>query len=123
MTDIYFLIGLPGETVASANKIIEFTNKVAKNKYSLVQPPIPYTIDPHCPMAINSQKYGIRLFLKSFHDYRKVCLESDWEKWIGHETETLSRTEIANLTANIWKTILGMHQEGVAAKISFDYEK
>lgn len=123
MTDIYFLIGLPGETLDSASRIIDFTRKVSRNKYTLVQPPIPYTIDPHCPMAINPDKYGVKLLIKSFEDYRKACSQQKWEKWIGHETENLTQTEIAELTMNIRNIIMTLPQEGVASKVSFDYEK
>lgn len=122
ITDIYFLIGLPGDSASSISKIVDFTKEVAKRKHILVQPPIPYTIDPHCPMAINSQKYGVKIFFKSFHHYRKACLESKWDKWIGHETETLTRAEISRLTASVWRSVLEVPQEGAAAKISFDYE-
>ncbi len=123
MSDIYFLIGLPNETLDSASRIIDFTREVGKNKYTLVQPPIPYTIDPHCPMALNPEKYGVRLLFKSFDDYRKACSEQKFEKWIGHETSNLSHAAIAELTASIRKTVMTLSQEGVVAKIAFDYER
>jgi len=122
MTDIYFLVGLPGETANSANNIVKFTKKVCENKHTLVQPPIPYTIDPHCPMAMNPEKYAIKLLLDSFNDYRKACSEHKWEKWIGHETKDLSRREIAELTANVRRSVMTLPQKGVASKIAFDYE-
>jgi len=123
MTDIYFLIGLPGETLDSASGIIEFTKRISRNKHTLVQPLIPYTIDPHCPMALNPERYGVKPLLKSFDDYRRVCVEQKWEKWIGHETENLSQAAISELTASIRSIVMTLPQEGVSAKIAFDYEQ
>jgi len=123
MTDIYFMIGLPGETLDSASGIIEFTKRISRNKHTLVQPLIPYTIDPHCPMALNPERYGVKPLLKSFDDYRRVCIEQKWEKWIGHETENLSQAAISELTASIRSIVMTLPQEGVSAKIAFDYEQ
>jgi radical SAM superfamily enzyme YgiQ (UPF0313 family) len=100
-TDVYFLIGLPGETKESAKTIVDMTTKISKSQYALVLPPFPYIIDPHCPMALEPERYGVKLIFKSFEDYKSACLGIEFRDSIGHETSTLTRTEIADLTEEI----------------------
>ncbi len=66
VVDLYFLIGLPGDSVESIKKIPEYSfNIMRKHTHVWVVPPFPYTIDPNCPMALKPGAYGVKLLFKS----------------------------------------------------------
>jgi hypothetical protein len=47
-------------------------------------------------MAIHPEKYGVRLFVKSFEDYVKMSRSDRQIDWIGHDTKFLTREDIGN---------------------------
>jgi radical SAM superfamily enzyme YgiQ (UPF0313 family) len=122
LTDIFFLIGLPGETKESIEAMKKMTIEISKRRYALVDPVFPYTMDPHCPMALEPEKYGVKLIFKTFEDYRKMCINrQDWLYNIGHETSTLTRREISDLTKEMAKfTARSSREMGVTARWAFD---
>ncbi len=100
LSDIYFLIGLPGETLTSALEYnTDFITKIVDgSEHSCIPPIIPYMIDPHCQMSLHPEKHQVKLFLRSFADYQRACGASRTIEWIGHETATLSRERTAMIT-------------------------
>jgi len=108
--DIYFLIGLPGDSEEDVLKIPEFAKRIlSKYKNAWIAPPFPYTIDPHAPMALRPKDYCIKKIFKSFDDYIKAAKSLKWKDWIGHETRELSRDRIAKLTLKVYKDIINMY--------------
>jgi len=99
-TQVWFTIGLPGEVLDLSwfETFKDFFEKIS-TRGAYVIPPLTYTIDPNCLLAIENEKYRIRLFLKTFEDYKKICSSDNPLDWIGHETETSSREKIATFTA------------------------
>jgi len=103
--DIYYMVGLPGETIGFLRMFTNVLEKISCNIWTCVFPPIPYTIDPNCPMATHPEKYGVKLFRETFDDYEAAMSSGfglgrpmDWLLSIGHETASLSKEEICELT-------------------------
>jgi B12-binding domain/radical SAM domain protein len=97
--DIYYMVGLPGETIDFLSMFKEVLAKMSHTIWTCVFPPIPYTIDPNCPMATNPEKYGVKLLYRTFDDYEAMSLMGyDWSRSIGHETAFLTREDILELT-------------------------
>jgi len=96
--DIYYMVGLPEET---ANFLPMFKNVLAKMSdkiWTVVLPPFRYVIDPNCHMATRPEEYGVKLFFRTFDDYKSMYLSSDALGGIGHETRFLTRDKIWELT-------------------------
>jgi len=96
---VWFTIGLPGETLDLRwfESFKDFCEEIVKQEAYII-PPLTYTIDPNCLMAIESEKYGVRPLLKTFEDYKRICLSNKPLDWVGHETLTASREKIAAFT-------------------------
>lgn len=99
-TQVWFTIGLPGEKLDMKwfEDFKSFFEEIVK-RGAYVIPPLTYTIDPNCLLAIENEKYGIRLLLKTFEDYKRICSSDNPLDWVGHETQTASRQKILAFTA------------------------
>ena len=128
LLDIYFLIGLPGDTRDNIRKIVPYSRRLMeKYKNVWVVPPFPYTIDPNSPMALNPEKYGIKLLFRRFEDYRRATSSLKWIDWVGHETSELSKKEIAELTLEVYKGIVQLNKsedfkENLEKRYLFEHE-
>lgn len=102
---VFFTVGLPGEVPHPdpgwgrwLTRFKKFLEDIVAHG-GLPLPPTVYTIDPNCLMAVNREKYGINLLLKTFEDYERVSSSESDLDWIGHETKTLSQVDIGVLTS------------------------
>ncbi|RLE85912.1 MAG: hypothetical protein DRJ67_08235 [Thermoprotei archaeon] len=123
LTEVFFLIGLPGETKDSARLIPKFARMLVEGRDNVaIYPPIPYTIDPNSPMAMRPREHGIKLFFKRLDDYRKASRGRRTIDFIGHETRELSRREIARLTEEVFRRVMEIPQEE-AVKLKIEFEE
>ena len=122
LVELFFLLGLPGETVESARLIPQFASKLVEGKeHVAVYPLIPYTIDPDCPMALHPERYGVRLIFRSLKDYARASRGRRTEDFIGHETGELSRRQIAALIEELNREISKIPQsEASTMKLEFE---
>lgn len=126
--DGYFLVGLPHTTREDVERDIEYSlSLMRKYKNVYVVPPFPYTMDPHAPMALRPEDYGVRKLCSSIECYRRIAKSEKWEDWIVHETESLGRRSIANLTLSFFRKLeqayeSGEFAESVAQRYSFEHE-
>jgi len=99
-TLVYFCLGLPAESYESFEVFKKMVRKITYDTERVfVAPPFPYTIDPNCLMALNAERYGVKLLFKKFEDYKRMSKTSgDGLESIGHETRNLSRSDIYRLT-------------------------
>jgi radical SAM superfamily enzyme YgiQ (UPF0313 family) len=112
--DIYWTIGLPGETEESAMKIISKSSDLMRlYKNALVIPPFPYTLDPNAPMALHPERYGIKKLYKNFEDYYKATSSLKWIDWVAHETKNMSKKKIAEVTERAYRAITGIYEAGL----------
>ncbi len=120
-TGIHFLIGLPGETEQSCRDKINMSMTIVEGKKNIwISRIIPYTIDPHCIMALNPKQFGVKLFFNTFRDYCQIpCFSRETHYWIGHETTTMSRTMISDMTDTVGDYINNLHQEGLISNYRF----
>lgn len=128
LLDGYFLVGLPGDTKGDVERGLEYALKTMKRYRNIYfVPPFPYTMDPNAPMALRPKDYGVKVLCKSFECYRSLVRSEKWTDWVIHETEQLTRKEIAELTEKFYKTLAEAYQRGefaenVALRYSFEHE-
>jgi len=122
LVELFFLLGLPGETAETARLIPRFASKLAEGReYVAVYPLIPYTIDPNCPMALHPERHGVRLIFKRLGDYAKAAKGRRTEDFVGHETRELSRRQIAALIEELNREISRIPQsEASMMKLEFE---
>lgn len=112
--DIYWCIGMPGETEETAMKIVEVSADLMREfRNAYVVPPFPYTMDPNAPMALHPEEYGVKKVYKTFKDYYRATSSLKWVDWVAHETETMSRKLIARTTERVYSALVDMYRAGL----------
>ncbi|MGC9202547.1 MAG: radical SAM protein [Thermoproteota archaeon] len=118
--DVYFLIGLPGETKESCKLICRLADKLSNTNYIWIAPTFPFTLDPNSQIALNPSKYGVKLYFKSFKDYKNAFISPDPIDWIAHETKEMTRQDIIEMTNYCASYISSLAWPALEKKKSFE---
>lgn len=104
---VYFFCGLPFETEKDVNKTIDFA-KYLRQKDIGLNLFVP-SLEPGSPMWLHPNKYGVKIFRKTFEDflYHSFCLKIGRfpEHPIGYETNFLSEKKIMELEMEAYSKI------------------
>ena len=124
--DVFFMIGLPGQTPDSVMQTVEYCGYLLKTYGPLVNPligPLAPFLDPGSISHERRDTFGYRVFFETLEDYRKAMAEPHWRDMLSYETEWMSRQEIVDTTyaalleLNRIKGTVGLippsHQEGM----------
>ncbi len=128
--DVFFIIGLPGQTSQSVSQTIgyceELLEKYGRNGSAKIHPyisPLAPFLDPGSQAFENPQRYGYRLFYKTLEEHRQALLQPSWKYMLNYETEWMSRDELvtstyaAALELNRLKAKYGLLKQKEAEKI------
>jgi radical SAM superfamily enzyme YgiQ (UPF0313 family) len=125
--DVYFMVGLPGQTVKSALDSVEYSKRLYMEMgkdariFTFIAPMAPF-LDPGSQIFENPGKYGYRLFYKSFKEHNEALSEPCWKLYLSYETNLMSRSEIAETT---YEAMIEMndlkHEVGITE--SSDYKR
>jgi B12-binding domain/radical SAM domain protein len=99
--DIFFMIGLPGQTRESVMETVEYCGELLRNFGPRVNPsmgPLAPFIDPGCAYHRQPEKYGYRIIYKTLEDYAKASFSPHWRDLLGYETKWMSRQDIVDVT-------------------------
>jgi B12-binding domain/radical SAM domain protein len=99
--DIFFMIGLPGQTTQSVRETISYCSYLLKTYGPLINPligPLAPFLDPGSIAHTFADRYGYRLFFHRLEDYRRALLEPHWRDMLSYETEWMTRQEIVDAT-------------------------
>ena len=103
--DVFFMIGLSGQTSQSVSQTIEYCEelleKYGRNGSSKIHPyisPLAPFLDPGSRAFENPQKHGYRLFYKTLEEHRQALLQPSWKYMLNYETEWMSRDELVTST-------------------------
>ena len=125
--DVFFMIGLPGQTSQSVSQTIGYCEELLE-KYGgtgfqprrkascgvktrprwpchwsdgkihpYISPLAPF-LDPGSQAFENPQRYGYRLFYKTLEEHRQALLQPSWKYMLNYETEWMSRDELVTST-------------------------
>ncbi|MGJ7919786.1 TIGR04190 family B12-binding domain/radical SAM domain protein [Neobacillus sp. LXY-4] len=101
--DLFFMVGIPGQTYQSAIDNITFCEEVhniCNNDPRLayfVAPLSPF-LDPGSPAFENPEKYGYKKIYSKLEDFRQAMLQPSWKYMLSYETEQMTREEIVKGT-------------------------
>lgn len=99
--DLFFMIGLPHQTCESVMETVDYCGHLMKEFGTKVVPFIlPYSpfIDPGCIAYENPEKFGYKILLKTFEEYRRAMLSPSWKYILNYETKWMARDEIVDCT-------------------------
>lgn len=101
--DLFFMVGIPGQTYESALQNIEFCEKIHQSCqldpriFYFVAPLAPF-LDPASPAFEHPELYGYKKFCHTLEDHRKAITQPSWKHMLSYETNEMTRDDIVNAT-------------------------
>jgi B12-binding domain/radical SAM domain protein len=108
--DLFFMVGIPGQTYESALENIEFceTIHLACQKdpriFYFVAPLAPF-LDPASPAFENPDLFGYKKFCHTLEDHRKAITQPSWKLMLSYETKEMTRDDIVRATYDAAKLL------------------
>ncbi|MEW6552952.1 MAG: TIGR04190 family B12-binding domain/radical SAM domain protein [Actinomycetota bacterium] len=99
--DIFFMIGLPGQTRDSVMESVDYCAELLKRFGPRLNPsigPLAPFIDPGCSYHLESEHFGYRLIHRCLEDYARASLSPHWRDLLGYETRWMTRQDIVDVT-------------------------
>lgn len=125
--EIYFMIGLPGQTADHVRQDIDYCEHILK-KYQgkrvipYICPMLPF-LDPGSEIFDNPEKWGYTLFHRTFEDHRKAMTRISWKDRLNYETDCLTRDELVSISyeavrkLTVLKNKYGLLSAGISENI------
>ncbi|MFC4802395.1 TIGR04190 family B12-binding domain/radical SAM domain protein [Neobacillus sp. GCM10023253] len=101
--DLFFMVGIPGQTYESAVENIEFceTIHLACGKdpriFYFVAPLAPF-LDPASPAFEHPEIHGYKKLCQTLEDHRKAITQPSWKHMLSYETKDMTRETIVGAT-------------------------
>jgi len=101
--DLFFMIGLPRQTPASALETVEYCEHLLQSlggdrRVMPFTAPLAPFLDPGSPAFEAPQRHGYRLFCHTLEDHRRALLAPTWKHILSYETAWMDRDGIAATT-------------------------
>lgn len=99
--DLFFMIGLPEQTVESVRGTIgycesllsRFDARFPKRLLPFISPLAPF-LDPGSDAFEEPDRFGYRLFARTLEEHRRALLQPSWKYVLNYETTWMTRDEI-----------------------------
>lgn len=126
--DVYFMVGLSGQTSESALGSIEYARhlyqKMGDNEkiYTFLSPMAPF-LDPGSIVFENPRKYGFTKLYHTLREHKEALYQPSWKLYLSYQTDWMTRDEIAETTykamisMNKLKMDVGLTSEATGTKI------
>ena len=101
--DVFFMIGLPGQTPESALGSVDYSDRLlgelgrGGRLHTFIAPMAPF-LDPGSLAFESPERYGYRRLCSSFREHREILLQPSWKYILNYETRWMSRDDIAEVT-------------------------
>jgi len=108
--DIFFMIGLPGQTYTSVMGTVDYCRWMLerfqpyRRLFPFISPLAPF-LDPGSRVFEEPGKYGYRLLYRSVEEHRQALLSPSWKHILNYETEWMDRDEIVASTYEAGKRL------------------
>jgi len=99
--DIFFMIGLPGQTCDSVMESVEYCGELLRKYGPRLNPsigPLAPFIDPGCAFHRYPERYGYRIIHSTLDDHVRASLSPHWRDLLGYETRWMTRQDIVDIT-------------------------
>lgn len=100
--EVYFMIGLPKQTVQSVWDTVDYCEHLlkkyqGKNIVPYVAPMLPF-LDPGSMIYDNAEEWGYKISCHSLEDHRQALLAMNWKNRLNYETKWMSRDELVDVS-------------------------
>lgn len=101
--DVFFMVGLPGQTMDSALESVEYSRRLLERLggrgrlHTFIAPMAPF-LDPGSLAFEYPARYGYRRLYSSFREHREALLQPCWKLILNYETMWMTRDQIADAT-------------------------
>lgn len=101
--DLFFMVGIPGQSYESALNSIDFCEGVHKEcdestKISYFVAPLSPFLDLGSPAYEKPEEFGYKKFCHKLEDFRQAKLQPSWKYMHSYETDQMTRDEIVKAT-------------------------
>lgn len=101
--DIFFMVGLPGQTSESALESVEYSRRLLDGLgkdgrvYPFIAPMAPF-LDPGSLAFENPQQHGYARLYTTLREHKQVLYQPCWKLFLNYQTDWMTRDEIAEAT-------------------------
>jgi B12-binding domain/radical SAM domain protein len=101
--DLFFMVGIPGQTYESAVENIDFCEKIHLDcnqdprLFYFVAPLAPF-LDPASAAFEHPEIHGYKKLCHTLEDHRKAITQPSWKHMLSYETKDMTRDDIVNST-------------------------
>jgi len=99
--DVFFMIGLPAQTVASVQATVEYCEhlfQLGDRRLSCFISPMGPFADPGSRAFEEPERFGYRLFARTLEEHRQLLVQPTWERILNYETRWMTRRELVDAT-------------------------
>jgi radical SAM superfamily enzyme YgiQ (UPF0313 family) len=101
--DIFFMIGLPGQTPRSVTDTIDYCRFLIEafggdKRLSLFISPLAPFLDPGSLGFEHPNRYGYRVLFRTLEQHRQALLKPSWKYTLNYETDWMSRQQLVETT-------------------------
>lgn len=99
--DVFFMIGLPAQTVESVHRTIEYCEhlfRLGDRRLSCFISPMGPFADPGSRGFEDPERFGYRLFARTLEEHRRLLTQPTWERILNYETRWMTRRELVDAT-------------------------
>jgi B12-binding domain/radical SAM domain protein len=99
--DVFFMIGLPAQTLASVHGCIDYCERLMQlgdaRLSCFISPMGPFS-DPGSRAFEEPERFGYRLFARTLEEHRRLLVQPTWEHILNYETRWMTRAELVDAT-------------------------
>jgi B12-binding domain/radical SAM domain protein len=99
--DVFFMIGLPGQTRESVADTIRYCEHLLQNsdrRLSCFVSPMGPFLDPGSWGFEEPERFGYRLFAHTLEEHRQLLVQPSWQRILNYETQWMTREELLAAT-------------------------
>ncbi len=99
--DIYFMIGLTGQSPASVMDTVEWAGELMARfdeRLAIFISPLAPFLDPGSLAYENPDAFGYKILFKDFASYRTAIAAPTWKQALNYETAWMTRDELVDVT-------------------------
>ena len=99
--DVFFMIGLPAQTLASVHGCIDYCERLFQlfdSRLSCFITPMGPFSDPGSRAFEQPERFGYRVFARTLAEHRQLLLQPTWERILNYETRWMTRAELVDAT-------------------------
>jgi len=99
--DLFYMIGLPGQTAANVLEMVDAIERLFirfDSRLSAFITPMAPFLDPGSDAFANPEAHGYKLRARTLAEHRALLETDDWESMLSYETNWMTRAEIVDVT-------------------------